>query len=285
MKINEIKVKSVLTKSGLPDADWVINPYVGCSFGCKYCYAAFIGRWKHPSETWGSFVDAKINAPEVLQTELDKLCRKFNGKNFGSIFFSSVTDPYQGIENKYRLTQKCLEVLADFGYEGEVSILTKSGLAVRDIGLFKRLKNISVGLTVTTIDDAVTRFMEASAPAASLRLAALKELHYAGVPTYAFVGPLLPYFTASSGKLAELFNALKDSGVSKAYVEHINLSPKIRERLFEYLSKTPDLLLYFQKAQTNQYREKLEEIIYPIAADNNIRIIGGRLINHGKFEK
>lgn len=89
MEINEIKVKSILIKSGLPDADWVINPYVGCAFGCKYCYAAFIGRWKHPNEIWGEFVDVKTNAPEILEKELEKLNKKFQSKDFGSIFYKS----------------------------------------------------------------------------------------------------------------------------------------------------------------------------------------------------
>lgn len=119
MKIREILAKSVLTPSKLPGADWVINPYVGCSFGCQYCYASFIGRWKHPEEEWGNFVDVKINAPEILKQELERLYKKTNRKDFGAIFFSSVTDPYLGSEIKYQITRKCLKALADFGYKGK----------------------------------------------------------------------------------------------------------------------------------------------------------------------
>src|SRR3990172_6515096 len=104
-----------------------------------YCYAAQIARWKHPQEEWGTYLDVKVNAPELLNSELGHLEKRFDSKDFGSVFFSSVTDPYNGMEAKYKLTRKCLEVLADFGYLGTVSILTKSSLVLRDIDILKRL--------------------------------------------------------------------------------------------------------------------------------------------------
>jgi hypothetical protein len=151
-KINEITAKTVLTKTNLPGCDYVVNPYNGCQFACMYCYAAQIARWKHPGEKWGSFMDIKLNAPDLLKKELEKLEKKYYSKNFGIIWFSSVTDPYTGLEAKYQLTRKCLEVLVDFGYEGQVAIQTKSGLIVRDIDLYKRFKDVSIGFTVTTLD-------------------------------------------------------------------------------------------------------------------------------------
>jgi len=281
MEIKEIQVKSVLTKSGLPDAEWAVNPYAGCAFGCKYCYAAFIGRWKHPKEEWGGFVDVKINAPEILKVELERLGNKFQSKNFGSIFFASVTDPYQGVEDKYEITKKCLRALADFGYEGEISILTKSPLVCRDIDIFKQLKNASIGLTITSLDDKVSRFLEGDAPSVSARMEVLKKLYIAGIHTYAFVGPLLPYFTARADKLENLFAELENSGVTGIYIEHINLSPKIRVRLFEYLSKTPELIPYFEKARTHEYRQSLEKIVYPLAEKYRLKIITGKVLHHG----
>ena len=174
LKINSIEAKSILIKTNLPSADWVINPYNGCTFACFYCYAAQIARWKHPDEQWGSYLDVKINAPEILRNELEKLEKKLKTKNFGFIFFSSVTDPYLGMEVKYQLTRKCLEVLADFGYEGEIGIQTKSQLILKDVDILKILKNVSVGFTVTTLDDKVSKFLEVMAPPVSVRLKALK---------------------------------------------------------------------------------------------------------------
>lgn len=281
-KLKEIQAKSVLTPSKLPGADFVINPYVGCSFGCKYCYASFIGRWKHPGEEWGSFVDVKVNASEVLEKELLKLERKFKSKDFGSIVFSSVTDPYLGVEAKYKITRKCLRVLADFGYQGEIAILTKSPLATRDIDLFKKL-SMAVGFTVTTLDDKVTEFLEDKAPPASARIKAFQKLREAGVKTYAFVGPLLPYFTAEKEKLEELFSKLEEVGVEELWLEHINLSPKIKSRLFEYLQReSSGLIPEFQKADTQKYRDELGKVVKEALRGKKLKLATGEIIYHRK---
>lgn len=280
LKITEVRAKSVLTPSKLPGADWVINPYVGCTFGCKYCYAAFIGRWKHPGEEWGEFLDVKINAPEVLVEELKRLERKRQSKDFGTILFSSVTDPYVGQEAKYQITRKCLEVLIGFGYEGEVAILTKSPLVVRDVDLFKELK-ASVGLTVTTLDDKVSQFLEGKAPPSSSRLKALEKLNVAEVDTYVFVGPILPCFTARADKLEELFSAIEQTGTREIWLEHINLNPKIKERLFRYLKdEAPELMPEFQKANTQEYRRELEKVVREALKGKGFKLAFGRIIYH-----
>lgn len=108
--IRELQAKSIFTKSGLPASDWVVNPYNGCLFGCSYCYAAQIARWRHPNEEWGTYLDVKINAPVLLKKELVTLASKARPpklKNFGSVVFSSVTDPYVGMEAKYK-AKPCL---------------------------------------------------------------------------------------------------------------------------------------------------------------------------------
>jgi DNA repair photolyase len=280
LKINEIKAKSILTPSKLPGADYVINPYVGCSFGCKYCYATFIGRWRHPGEEWGSFLDIKINAQRLLKQELKKLEKKYKSKDFGTIFLSSVTDPYVGLEAKYRITRQCLKALVDFGYEGEIVILTKSPLVTRDIDLFKKL-NSSVGLTVTTLEDKVVRFLESYAPPASARIKALQGLYDAGIKIYCFVGPLLPFFITQEKKLQQLFKKLEEAGVKEIWIEHINLAPYIRERLYKFLQKEkPDLIRYFQQARTKEYRDKLEKMIYTLLAETNLKLAGGKVIFH-----
>lgn len=285
-KINLIKAKSIFIKSGLPGADYVINPYNGCLFGCMYCYAAQIARWKHPNEVWGTYLDVKTNAPELLKKELTSLEKRLKTKNFGSIFFSSVTDPYVGLEVKYQLTRKCLEVLADFGYEGNVSIQTKSPLVTKDIDVLKRLKDIAVGFTVTTLDDKVSRFLEVMAPPVSARIQALKKLHEAGIPTYAFIGPILPHFVNSEEKINELLDKLQEVGVKEVWFEHINLSPKIKARLFDFLKKeSPELIPEFENADTEEYRERLEKIIYKAMKGRNLKMGLGKVIYHKKLPK
>src|SRR3989338_548657 len=286
LKINLIQAKSIFIKSGLPGSDWVINPYNGCLFSCMYCYAAQIARCKHPDEVWGTYLDIKINAPELLKKELDQLEKKLGGKNFGSVFLSSVTDPYVGMEAKYQLTRKCLEVLADYGYEGSVSIQTKSPLVTKDVDVLKRLKDVTVGFTVTTLDDKVSRFLEVKAPPVSSRIQALRELHESGIRTYAFVGPILPHFTSDEKKINELLNILQEAGVSEVWFEHINLSPKIKGRLFDFLRKeTPEVLPEFEKADTEEYRDKLEEIIKRAMKGRDLKMGLGKVIHHGKLQK
>jgi len=285
-KINIIEAKSIFMKSGLPGSDWVINPYNGCLFGCIYCYAAQIARWKHPDEKWGSYLDVKINAPELLKKELANLEKRLKTKNFGSVFFSSVTDPYVGVEVKYHLTRKCLEVLADFGYEGSIAIQTKSPLVTNDIEVLKKLKNVAVGFTVTTLDDKVARFIEVKAPSVTSRIEALRKLHKERIDTYAFIGPLLPHFINSEKKINELLNKLQEVGVKEVWFEHINLSPKIKTRLFNYLKKeSPELIKVFDNANTEEYRGQLENAIHKSLVGRGLKLGLGKVIHHHKLPK
>jgi len=285
-KINIVQAKSVFIKSGLPGSDWVINPYNGCLFGCMYCYAAAIARWHHPGEDWGSYLDVKINAPEILKEELEKLEKKLHKKDFGLIFFSSVTDPYVGMESKFNLTRKCLEVLADFSYEGLIAIQTKSPLITKDIDVLKRLKKVTVGFTVTTLDDKVARFLEVKAPPVSSRIEALKELNKQGIDTYVFIGPLLPHFINSEKKINEILDKLQEVGVKEVWFEHINLSPKIKARLYDYLKKeSPDLISDFDKADTKKYRDDLEKTISKCLKGRGLKLGLGRVIYHKKLPK
>jgi DNA repair photolyase len=278
-KIRKIIAKSILSKSGLPDTNWVINPYTGCRFGCAYCYAYFVGKFTHKDENWGNYVDVKINAPEILDLELSK--KLTITKNIGSIFISSVTDPYQPVEAQYKITKKCLEILLKHNYEGEVGILTKSSLVLRDIDLFKNFKNIVVGLTITSTGDPISKFLEINAPPNQERLIALTKLRENGVKTYAFIGPLLPHFVFDEENLENLLVKVKTTGVSYLYIEHINLSGYIKERLFSHLTqKHPELIKKFQESDNQIYRDKLNQMIYLITRKLNLPIKNNTTIHH-----
>ncbi len=181
--IKEVKVRSTLTKTGIPGRKYCINPYVGCAHACKYCYATFMKRFTGHIEPWGSFVDVKINAPDVLRKQLKRADR-------GSIIVSSVTDPYQPLEAKHMITRKCLEVLALYRFP--VDILTKSPLVLRDIDIISKLKGAEVGLTITTDNDRIRKIFEPNAPPIPVRIEALKKLYKKGIKTYVFIGPVLP---------------------------------------------------------------------------------------------
>lgn len=276
MEIKEIEAKSILTKSKLPDTDYVVNPYTGCKFGCVYCYASFMARYvgKETSD-WGNFVYVKTNANTLLREEIKKL--KNNGKGV-SIFFSSVTDPYQGLEAKHQLTRKCLEVLVDYGFEGTVSILTKSPMVTRDIDLFKKLKNLEVGLTITSTEDKISRFFEKNAPGVSQRFEALKELNESVIRTYAFVGPLLPSYINERDNLDILFKEIKEAGTTELYVEHINLSKYIYDRLKEEIKD--ETVEMFNNSKKKEYREELDRIVKELIRKYELKLKTGDTLYH-----
>jgi DNA repair photolyase len=134
-------------------------------------------------EPWGEFIDVKLNAPYLLRKQL-KRAKK------GVVALSTVTDPYQPIEKKYQLTRKCLEVLLEAQFS--VNLLTRSPLCLRDIDLLKQFKNIEVGFSITTHDEGVKKIFEPYSPSIHARVKALETLRQEKIPTYAFIGPMLP---------------------------------------------------------------------------------------------
>lgn len=181
--IKEVLAKSILSKSGIPGATYCINPYTGCSHACRYCYASFMKKFTGHTEPWGRFVDVKINAPQVLKRQLKRASK-------GSVMISSVTDAYQPVEGKYKLTRQCLEILLPYRFP--VNILTKSPLVLRDMYLIRKFEDIEVGITITTDDEKIRKIFEPNAPPIEARIHALKILHKSGIRTYVFIGPLLP---------------------------------------------------------------------------------------------
>jgi DNA repair photolyase len=179
--VREVRAKSVLSKSKV--YDYVINPYVGCQHGCSYCYARFMKRFTGHKEPWGDFVDVKVNAPDLL---LEEIARKKPGRTW----VSGVCDPYQPLEAKYRLTRRCLEILAERNWP--VAVQTRSPLVLRDMDVLKKGKDFDVGFSVTTADDEVRKLFEPKAPAIGGRIRALDKVHKAGIRTYAMIAPMLP---------------------------------------------------------------------------------------------
>jgi DNA repair photolyase len=186
MDITEIKTKTALVKSKIPGVDYVINPYLGCGHGCKYCYAGFMTKYSHhhAGSRWGDFVEIKVNIADVLRSELARKRKK------GSASLSSVCDPYQPVECERRLTRKCVENLLEFGWE--VNVLTRSPLVARDIDLLSSAPSVSVGISIPTDSDDVRKILEPNAPSILSRVEALRRLHGAGIRSWAFIGPMLP---------------------------------------------------------------------------------------------
>ena len=237
VKIGETTCKTIINTSGIEGVDYAVNPYIGCAHGCTYCYARFMTRWYHQGEKWGTFVDVKKNAIECMKREAPK-------KKKGVLLFSSVTDAYQPIEKKTELTRSLLEVLA--GYDLAVEILTKSSLVRRDIDVLGEFTRSEVGLTITGFDDAVRQAFEPGASSINERIGALEVFSDAGIPTYAFLGPLLPFLSES--QLEDLLNILADK-VSRVIVDRLNIKAG-NWRAIEntVLMLRPDILPEFKEA-------------------------------------
>ncbi len=176
---------------------YTANLYKGCTHGCAYCYAPSL---THDERKWGRYVDVKVNAPEVLEREL-------RGLRKDQVFLSSASDPYQPVEAKYGITRRCLEVLRRNGFP--VSVLTRSPLVLRDLPLLRKLDWVKVGMSITTVP---VRQFEPGVPPLQRRIATLKKLAEAGIPTWVSLAPVIPGIMMVD--LDQLFEDLSDAGVS-----------------------------------------------------------------------
>lgn len=261
MKIQTIEAKNMSVKSDLPASDYVINPYVGCSHRCRYCYASFMKRFTGHTEEWGTFVDVK-------QCPSWKLPRNIAGK---TLLLSSVTDPYQPLEVKYGATGKALRHI--LGTPAKIEILTKSHLVTKDIDLFLQFSNIRIGISMNTLDDSFRRDMEPGASSVARRLDALKRLRQAGLATYLFVSPIFPGLTDLDRLVAEAAPY-----VQEICFENLNLRGAQKDCILSYIEEThPSLAPLYQSIylhQRTEYWKELEDRIqtlqtkYPVPFTN-----------------
>ena len=160
--IGDAETKDIMTKSSLPVGGYSVNPYVGCTHACKYCYASFMKRFTGHTEEWGTFLDVK-HWPDI------KNPKKYAGQR---VVIGSVTDGYNPQEEKFGNTRKLLEQLRDSG--ADILICTKSDLVVRDIDIIKELGQVTVSWSINTLDEDFKNDMD-SAVSIERRIAAMKK--------------------------------------------------------------------------------------------------------------
>jgi DNA repair photolyase len=257
VKIGEIKCKTILGKSGIRGVDYSVNPYLGCSHGCAYCYARFMRRMGHKGESWGTFVDIKVNALDRLKVEAPR-------KKKGKVLLSSVTDPYQPLERKHKITRGVLKILLE--HQFPVSILTKSDLVVRDLDLIRKFDVCDVGFTITAFNEKVRQAFEPGASSIEARLAALKVLSGEGISTWAFISPILPYLTEEG--LESLLNELAGC-VGHILVDRLNVKagnmPDIRsvlEKRFPNLKKPFEAALKDESDYYTVFKRNVAEMCH-----------------------
>ena len=228
--VREIAAKDILTKSNLPVVDYAANPYVGCSHGCKYCYASFMKRFTRHPEPWGTFLDVKhwgaLKNPQ-----------KYAGK---SLFLGSVTDPYLPEEAIYGRTRALLEQLQ--GVDVRLSIQTKSDLVLRDLALIRTFPNARVGFSINTLDESFKDDMD-RAVSIHRRLDAMKQLHDAGIRTTCFISPIFPYIT----DVLAIIEQVK-AQCNLIWLENLNLRGSYKPVILKYIrEKYPTLLPRYEE--------------------------------------
>lgn len=259
MMIKEINAKNVITKTDIPVCDYAVNPYVGCTHGCKYCYASFMKRFTNHPEPWGEFLDVKY-WPEIRKPE------KYAGKE---LFFGTVTDPYNPQEEQYRRTRSLLEQLQGSGVK--ITIQTKSDLVLRDIDLLRTFSDIRVGFSINTLDEAFRADMD-KAVSIERRLAAMKALHEAGIRTTCFISPIFPVLT----DVPSIIDRVKNQ-CQLVWLENLNLRGSYKTVILDYIKeKYPRLFPLYREIYQNgnrSYWEALDSELKTCAAQRNLDYI------------
>jgi len=253
--------------SGRMPFAWTINPYRGCEFGCKYCYARYTHEFM---EMWDGRdferkIYAKKEAPELLRAEL----RQAKDKGL-PIALGTATDPYQPAEMQFEITRRMLEIFLEF--EGlEFSITTKSVLILRDLDLLVRASarhRFSVHMTVTTTDERLARVLEPKAPPPARRLEAVKQLSRAGIRVGVNAMPILPGLNDSGKCLDLLAQAACQAGASFLYGNILFLTPSAMRQFMPFLQKEfPRLVksygkLYAHSAYLNgEYKSRMTKLL------------------------
>jgi DNA repair photolyase len=256
----ELKASSALGRSAI--CDYCLNPYVGCEHGCLYCYARFSGRLVGRGLLdWGNYLYFKSNIIEVLGKDISK-------KTPGEVYLSSITDPYQPIEEKLQLTRRALVLLAS-NKRFSVTIQTKSPLVLRDVDILKEIRDrCTIGFTIAMWDDWAGVF-EPRAPPPSARLNGLKELSHEGFKTYAFIGPIIP----SLDDPLEIISKIEDY-VDHVYLDRLNLRPGVWASLrptFDRLGLTQRVWAELQG--DGQYYRRIRDAVSEYCTDKGLKLI------------
>src|SRR5262245_1323660 len=151
---------------------WTCNPYIGCTFGCTYCYAAFLPQNRRPVEDWGRWLTAKQNAAELAARQAVKVAG-------AAVYMSSVTDPYLPAERSLKLTRGILEAMIP--HQPRLVIQTRGPLVVRDIDLIQQFDAVRVNLSIPTDSEEVRKLFEPKAPPLPERWIAARELKASGI--------------------------------------------------------------------------------------------------------
>src|ERR1700719_3491104 len=278
-----LPVRSILNRcdSRRVPFEWTINPYRGCEFACKYCYARYTHEYM---ELDGAEFEKKIFVKKDAATLLVQDMRKYSfaSKSSGGVYpehiaIGTATDPYQPAEREYGVTRACLEELAK--REGlSVSLITKSNHIVRDIDVFKRIaerSSLSLNVTITTLRPRLARLLEPRAPRPDLRVAAVKQLSDAGLAVGVSASPVIPGITDRDGDLEAVAAAVRAAGAQWFFSNALFLMPSSAKQFFPFVrQKFPRLAKQYEQWYAKngyapeEYRRKAAERVAKIRKEH-----------------
>jgi DNA repair photolyase len=253
-RFGAIEVRSALNSPAATHMGfWSLNPYIGCEFGCTYCYARDTHRWTLERMGLGPSDAQSFERNILVKTNLvDAIVRTLEPAKLAgqTLAIGTATDPYQPAERRFKLTRQALEAL--MAYRGiRVGITTKSPLVTRDIDLLTRLKqrhDVRVNMSVATLDPRLARRLEARTAVPSARLRAVRRLADAGIRSGVFVMPILPCITDSRAQLDAVLAAAKEAGASFVAWSALRLGPAARRHFLPHLAREfPDLGVRYER--------------------------------------
>lgn len=259
MQAEKICVKSIMTRSNLPIAGYTVNPYVGCTHACRYCYACFMKRFTGHAEPWGSFLDVKY-WKEIKHPE------RYAGQ---TVIVGSVTDGYNPEEAEFGRTRAFLEQMQGSGIN--LIVTTKSDLVLRDLDLIKTFPSPMVSWSVNTLDEGFREDMDKAVPV-ERRLAAMEKCHAEGVRTTCFISPIFPGIT-DVFEIAERVKGYCDY----IWLENLNLRGSFKSDIMRYIAEKHAELLPLYEDIYNRgnmtYWQLLDEEVARYAEENGLEYV------------
>jgi DNA repair photolyase len=235
-----VQCRKALSPSKLPGIDHALNPYGGCEHGCLYCYAPEVTYTE-----WDEWTDVRVKAG--IESRLGKELMSVKG----TIGIGTTTDPYQPAEERFQLTRKCLVKLKE--RKRRIHVHTKSDLILRDLPILQGTDG-EVAVTITTLDERISKIIEPGAPGPARRVDTLTKLTAAGLDTYALVGPVLSIL---EGHEREFVESITSTGTKRMYLDSLNDRHLLTKRM---------------DAINIKGSQKAKEIIRSLATANGIKV-------------
>jgi DNA repair photolyase len=249
IRFHEIRARSALNRvperSRMPFR-WTVNPYRGCTHACVYCFARPTHKYLdlNPREDFEREIVVKVNVPELVRAELAR--PSWGGEH---VALGTNTDPYQWVEGRYRLTEGVWEAMRDFA--NPCSVLTKSPLLLRDIGLFKELverTEFVANLSIPTLDEKAWRATEPHTPHPRKRIEAVAELARQGIPTGVLIAPLMPGINDSPQQVEKILELCGEAGARSIGSIGLHLRGEVKGIVFDWLRQyRPDLVPRYEE--------------------------------------